>query len=88
MIYLWLCKGRLISIYERLKLYSAHAQDGPQEMERNQSTAKHVVWPSCAWVLLSFFPYPVGHPEHEHCTYFYQVRVNWSLIRTNADLMQ
>ena len=24
--------------------------------------------PSCAWLLLSFFLYPVGHPEHEHCT--------------------
>ena len=21
----------------------------------------------CAWLLLSFFQYPVGHPEHEHC---------------------
>ena len=48
--------------------YSARAQAGPQEMERNEATAKHVAWPSCAWLLLSFFPYPVGHPEHEHCT--------------------
>ena len=23
-----------------------------------------------AWLLLSFFPFPVGHPEHEHCTGF------------------
>ena len=37
-------------------------------MERNQATAKPVAWPSCAWVLLSFYPFPVGHPEHEHCT--------------------
>ena len=49
-------------------LYSARAPDGPQEMERNLATAKHVAWPSCSWLLLRFFPYPVGHPEHEHCT--------------------
>ena len=48
--------------------YSARAQDGSQEMERNEATAKHVAWPSCAWLQLTFFPYPVGHPEHEHCT--------------------
>ena len=47
--------------------YSARVQDGQQEMERNEATAKHVVWPSCAWLLLRFFPYPVGQPEHEHC---------------------
>ena len=47
--------------------YSARAQDGPQEMERNEATAKHVAWPSCSWLLLSFFPYPVGHTEHVHC---------------------
>ena len=47
--------------------YSARAQDGPQEMERNEATAKHDAWPSCAWLLLSFFPYPVGHPEQEQC---------------------
>ena len=35
---------------------------------RKRKETKHVVWPSCAWVLLSFFPYPVAHPEHEHCT--------------------
>ena len=22
-----------------------------------------------AWLLLKFFPFPVGHPEHEHCKY-------------------
>ena len=51
-----------------VKQYSARAQDGPQEMERNEATAKHFAWPSCAWLLLSFFTYPLGHPEHEHCT--------------------
>ena len=35
-------------------------QDGPQEMERNEATAVHVAWPSCAWPQLSFFPFPVG----------------------------
>ena len=48
-------------------LYSACAQDDPQEMERNKAKAKHVAWPSCAWLLLSLFPFPVGHPVHEHC---------------------
>ena len=47
--------------------YSARAQDGPQEMERNEAAAKHVACPSCAWLLLNFFPYHVGHPEHKHC---------------------
>ena len=47
---------------------SARAQDGTQEMERNQAKAKHVACTSCAWILLSFFPYPLGHPEHEHCS--------------------
>ena len=41
--------------------------DGQQEMERKQATAKHVAWPSCAWQLLSFFPFPVGHPPHPPC---------------------
>ena len=50
--------------------YSARAQDGPQEMERYKAAANHVACPSCAWLLLSFFPYPVGHPEHGHCTPF------------------
>ena len=48
--------------------YSARAQDGTQEMERNEASAKHVAWPSCAWLQLSLFPYPMGHLEHEHCT--------------------
>ena len=51
-----------------LVLYSARAQDGPQEMERNQATAMHVAWPNCSWLLLSFSPYPMGHPKHEHAS--------------------
>ena len=58
--YLWTLQADL--------LYSARAQGGPQEMERNEATAKHIAWPSCAWLLLTFFPYPVGHPDHVHCT--------------------
>ena len=33
-----------------------------QEMGRNEATAKYVAWPSCAWLLLRFFPFPVRHP--------------------------
>ena len=33
-----------------------------QETERNKATAKYVAWPSCAWLLLSFFLFPVRHP--------------------------
>ena len=36
--------------------YSACGQDGPQEMERNEAAAKHIVWASCAWLQFSFFP--------------------------------
>ena len=61
-------KSKFRLLNNLIRIHSDSAQDGPQEMERNQATAKHVVWHSCAWVLLSFFPYPVGHPEHEHCT--------------------
>ena len=43
-------------------------QDGPQEMERNEATAMHVAWPSCAWLLLRFFPFPVGNPVAAHGT--------------------
>ena len=43
--------------------YSARAQDGTQEMERNEATAKHVAWPSCAW-LQSFIISAHTHVEH------------------------
>ena len=49
-------------------IYRVDRQDEPQEMERNYTTAKHVAWFSCAWLLLSFFPYHVGHPVHPLCT--------------------
>ena len=41
--------------------YCVRPQDGPQEMERNEAAANHVAWPTCAWLLHSFFPFPVGH---------------------------
>ena len=49
-------------------MYSARAQDGPQDMERNQAVARHGWARQHAWLLLSFFPFRVGHPEHEHCS--------------------
>ena len=48
--------------------YRVDGVDDPQEMER-KATAKHVAWPSCAWQLLSFFLFPVGHPPHPPCIY-------------------
>ena len=45
---------------------SVRPQDGAKEMERNEATAKHVAWPSCAWLLLRFFPFPVGHSVAAH----------------------
>ena len=43
-------------------------------------TAKHVAWPSCARVLLSIFPFPLGHPEHEHCTDVQNPNITWSIF--------
>ena len=37
-------------------------------MERNEATAKHVAWPSSAWLQLSFFPFPVGNPMSAGCS--------------------
>ena len=48
-------------------MYSARAQDGPQDMERNEAAARHSWDRQHAWLLLRFFPFPVGHSEHEHC---------------------
>ena len=47
-------------------IYKMRPQDGPQEMERNEAKAKNVAWPSCAWLLLSFFPFPMGHSVAAH----------------------
>ena len=56
------------SVQTPTALYSARVQYDPQEMERNGATAKHVAWPSCAWLLLRFFPFPVGNPVAAHGT--------------------
>ena len=69
-----------------ITMYSARAQDGQQEMERNEASAKHVVWPSCAWLLLRFFPYPVGHPDHEHCTPHEEDKMFWHRSGTCANM--
>ena len=37
-------------------------------MEINLATAKHVARPTCAWLLLNFFPFPVGQTIYAHCT--------------------
>ena len=42
--------------------------DGPQEMERNLAAARHSWARQHAWLLLNFFPFPVGHPPHPPCT--------------------
>ena len=43
-------------------MYSARAQDGPQDMERNKAAARHRWTRQHAWLLLSFFPFHVRHP--------------------------
>ena len=49
-------------------MYRAATLDVAQEMERNEATDKHVAMPSCAWLQLSFFPFPVLHPMSAGCT--------------------
>ena len=41
--------------------------DGPQEMERSEAAARHSWARQHAWLLLYFFPFPVGHPPHPPC---------------------
>ena len=53
---------------ELVYLYSVDGVDVSQETERNKATSKYVALPSCAWLLLSFFPFPVRHPLHPLCT--------------------
>ena len=49
-------------------MYRVDGVDVPQERERNYATAKYVAWPSSAWLLLSFFLFPVRHPLNPLCT--------------------
>ena len=53
------------------KLLQCSCSGWPTGNGEKRAKAKHVAWPSCAWLLLGFFPYPVDHPEHEHCTSLY-----------------
>ena len=41
-------------------VYRAGAQDAPQEMKGKQATAELIAWAGCAWLHISFFPFPVG----------------------------
>ena len=38
-------------------------------MERNQATARHSWARQQAWLLLSFFPFPLGYPMSAGCTF-------------------
>ena len=51
-------------------MYRADGMDGPQEMERNLAAARHSWARQHAWLLLNFFPFPVGHPPHPPCKRF------------------
>ena len=52
--------------------YRADGVDGPQEMERNLAAARHSWARQHAWLWLTFFSFPVGHPPHPPCTlHFY-----------------
>ena len=43
----------------------------------------------CSWLQLSFFPYPVGHPEHEHCiTIIFGPVIQFTLFKLSITLSQ
>ena len=46
-------------------IYQAGAQDAPQEMERNKAAAKQSQFRPTTQLLLTFPPFPVGHPAHQ-----------------------
>ena len=58
-----------VYIFMKEQVYSARAQDGPRDIERNEAAPRHSWARQYAWQLLRFFPFPVGHPEHKHCTF-------------------
>ena len=60
----------IIALQMTFFVYRADGVDVAPEIERNLARAKHVAWPSCAWQLLNFFPFPVGHPPHPPCTWW------------------
>ena len=47
-----------------ITLYRVDGVNVAQEMERNEAAAKYVNWPSCVWLLLSFFLFPVRTSIH------------------------
>ena len=58
----------IIALQMTFFVYRADGVDVAPEIERNLARAKHVAWPSCAWQLLNFFPFPVLHPPHPPCS--------------------
>ena len=49
-------------------MYRADGVDGPQEMEKNEAVVRHSWARQHAWLLLTFFPFPMGHPANPPCT--------------------
>ena len=37
-------------------------------LHRKRKETKHGAWPICTWLLLNFFPFPVGHPPNPPCS--------------------
>ena len=58
----------MISGGENLEKFSSRAgvQDAQQEMERNKAAAKQSTVIPTYQLVLTFPPFPVGHPAHEH----------------------
>ena len=52
-----------------LSRYRVDGVDVAQETEINKGTTKYVTWPSCAWLLHSFFPFPVKHTIYPLCRF-------------------
>ena len=48
--------------------YRGTGQDDAQEMEGKLATADVIAWPGSAWVLFSYSPFPVRHPDASPCT--------------------
>ena len=44
--------------------------------------------PSCAWLLLSFFPFPVGHYVAAHCTFGGEIQAHLYEAVEAADLSE
>ena len=51
-----------------VKLCTVHVLRKANRKRRETKHAKYVAWPSCAWLLVSFFLFPVRHPLHPLCT--------------------